>query len=106
MTDWRDEAACLNSPILFDDPDYDPTDRGAIRARREAQAKEVCWGKCNVRVECLSDALKHETPGSAYNIRGGMTGDERRALLKKQARDRDRQKKREARLAEKEMVAA
>lgn len=106
MTDWRDEARCLNEPILFDDPDDDPTHRGAVKARREAQAKEICWGKCQVRLECLSEALRYETPGSAYNIRGGMTGDERKALLKKQARERDREKKREARIKEKELVAA
>lgn len=104
MSDWRDEAACLNDPIPFDDPD--PSDRGPIKAAREAAAKEVCWGKCNVRQECLSSALAHESPAHAYNIRGGMTGDERKEFLRKQAKERDRQKKREKRLQEKAMAAA
>lgn len=104
MSDWRDEAACLNDPIPFDDPE--PSDRGPTKMKREAEAKEICFTVCNVREECLNDALKDETPSFAFNIRGGMTGDERRSLLRKQARERDKQKKREARLREKEMAAA
>lgn len=104
MSDWRDEAACLNDPIPFDDPD--PNDRGPTKMKREADAKEICNTLCNVREECLNEALIHETPSSAYNIRGGMSGDERRSLLRKRARERDKQNKREARRREKEMAAA
>lgn len=74
--------------------------------KREADAKDVCLTLCNVREECLNDALKDETPSSAYNIRGGMSGDERKSLLRKRAREKDKQKKREARRREKEMAAA
>lgn len=104
MSDWREEAACLNDPIPFDDPD--PNDRGPTRMKREADAKEICHTRCYVREECLTEALKYETPSSAYNIRGGMSGDERKALLRKQARERDKQNKREARRKAKETVAA
>lgn len=104
MSDWREEAACLNDPIPFDDPE--PNDRGPVKMKREADAKEICHTKCYVREECLNEALKHETPSFAWNIRGGMTGDERKSLLRKRTRDRDKQKKREARIKEKEMAAA
>lgn len=104
MSDWRDEAACLNDPIPFDEPDA--ADRGAGRAVREAQAKRICHEKCNVRIECLNDALSTETPSFAWHIRGGMTGDERKVILRKRAKERDRQKKREKRLKEKAMAAA
>lgn len=103
MFDWRVEAVCLNDPIPFDDPE--PMDRGPIKMRREALAKEICWGQCTVRLECLGDALRDESPSHAYNIRGGMTGDERKALLRKAARDRDKQNKREKRLQEKAVAA-
>ena len=104
MSDWREEAACLNDPIPFDDPD--PNDRGPTRMKREADAKEICHTKCYVREECLTEALKYETPSSAYNIRGGLSGDERKVILRKQARERDMKKKREARRRAKEMAAA
>lgn len=104
MSDWREEAACLNDPIPFDDPD--PNDRGPTRMKREADAKGICHTKCYVREECLTEALKYETPSSAYNIRGGMTGDERKVILRKRAREKDKQKKREARRKAKETVAA
>lgn len=104
MLDWRVEAACLNDPIPFDDPD--PNDRGPTKMKREADAKDVCLTLCNVRQDCLEDALKDETPSSAYNIRGGMSGDERKALLRKRTRERSKQKKHEALSDAKETVAA
>lgn len=104
MSDWREEAACLNDPIPFDDPD--PNDRGPTKMKREADAKEICHTRCYVREECLAEALKYETPSFAWNIRGGMTGDERKVILRKQAREKDKQKKREARRKAKEMAAA
>lgn len=107
MSDWRDEAACLNDPIPFDEPD--PQDRGIVKTLREAEAKKICNTKCYVREECLEDALKDETPAFAWHIRGGLTGDERKVILRKRAKERDRQKKREKRLKEKrekEMAAA
>lgn len=89
MADWRDEAACANDPIPFDDPE--PLDQGSIRLRREAEARAICWNKCNVRMECLDDALKDESQSTAYNIRGGRTADERKSML----RGRVRRKKKE-----------
>lgn len=86
MSDWRVEAACLNDPIPFDTPD--PEDRGPTKAAREAEAKRICHEVCTVRLECLSDALPFETQGTAYNIRGGMTPDERKALLRNRTRKR------------------
>ena len=86
MSDWRVEAACLNNPIPFDTPD--PEDRGPTKAAREGEAVRVCREVCNVRKECLDDALGFETQGTAYNIRGGMTPDERKALLRNRTRKR------------------
>ena len=87
MADWRDEAACINDPIPFDTPD--PEDRGEEKRERERKARNVCRTKCNVRRECLDDALSFETQSTAYNIRGGKTPEERKAIL----RNRTRKKK-------------
>lgn len=94
MSDWRHEAACINDPIPFDDPE--PVDRGPARLRREAQAVAVCLEKCHVRDECLEDALIHETTAMAFNIRGGKTPDQRKNLI----RQRQRRRKKEMALRE------
>lgn len=44
-------------------------------------AKSIC-GQCEVRVECLDAALTRETTEYAYGIYGGLTGAERKRLLK------------------------
>lgn len=89
MSDWRDEAACVNDPIPFDTPD--PEDKGATKHRREAQAVAVCMEKCKVRKECLDDALIHETQSTAYNIRGGKTPEERKAILRRRTRNKKKE---------------
>jgi len=104
MTDWRDEARCINDPIPWDTPDNN--ERGAEKYAREAAAKQICNEVCTVTDICLADALKDEGPSNAYNVRGGMTPDERKELLRLRVRQRDLDKKRQKRIEQKEMVAA
>jgi WhiB family redox-sensing transcriptional regulator len=69
-------AACRTA-----DPDlFFGSDREFVTARqkREAEAKAVCAG-CPVRDACLAYALDS---GQDYGIWGGLTEDERRALLR------------------------
>lgn len=89
MLDWRVEAACLNDPLPFDTPD--PEDKGSTKRRREAQALAVCLEKCNVRQECLDDALRMESQSTAYNIRGGKTPEERKAILRRRTRNKKKE---------------
>ena len=48
------------------------------RKQREAEAKAICAG-CPVRDACLAYALD---TGEAYGVWGGLSEDERRALLR------------------------
>lgn len=104
MYDWREEAWCLDDPYLWDTPDS--YERGTAKRVREAEATNICNTKCPVVQECLADALSFETPGSAYNVRGGKTPDERKAILKEIARQRDIENKRKKRLEAKEAALA
>lgn len=82
MADYRDRARCRNEdPELF----Y-PLGEGRAFAEQIAEAKEVCEA-CPVRAECLEDALARREPDGIW---GGLTADERRALLRRQ-RDQRRQ---------------
>lgn len=72
--DWWDDAACRGlGPFLF----FGPDDRESIaqRRRREINAKRHCEA-CEVRVDCLADALRFNDEG----IRGGLTRYERGQL--------------------------
>jgi len=71
---WRLLGNCAD-----EDPDVmypPPRDRYGIR-----QARDVCGG-CPVTVKCLTDAIEAQ---DWNGIRGGMTGDERRAYAKQVA---------------------
>jgi hypothetical protein len=57
---------------------------------REAIARGLCGG-CTVRQECLEDELRFDTLTTAWGIRGGLTADERRSLLRKRQRTRREQ---------------
>ncbi|WP_282204666.1 WhiB family transcriptional regulator [Kitasatospora fiedleri] len=73
--DWQLEGSCrtVGSEVFFR-----PANEGRAEAReREQAAKRVCGG-CPVRLECRRYALATREP---YGVWGGLTEDERRALL-------------------------
>lgn len=89
MGDWQHDARCVDDPILFDTPD--PEDRGSAKLTRERAAKAICLSKCMVREQCLEASLMFETQSTAYNVRGGMTPDERKVLLRNRTRNRKKE---------------
>lgn len=73
--DWRVHAACRSvDPSTFYQSD---NERGPARTRRESDAKAVC-AACPVIQECLRWALAAR---EVHGIWGGLTGEERHALL-------------------------
>lgn len=64
---WQEQALCAQS-----DPDAWFPEKGA--STREA--KRIC-GRCEVRVECLEDALARD---ERYGIRGGLSERQRRNM--------------------------
>jgi WhiB family redox-sensing transcriptional regulator len=74
--DWMLAAACRGRTDLFFAPDE--SESRSERRRREARAKTVC-NACEVRVDCLKEALEQE---ERFGIWGGLTERERRALLR------------------------
>ncbi|MFE9561263.1 WhiB family transcriptional regulator [Streptomyces sp. NPDC006487] len=72
---WQLRAACraLGSNRFF----HPAGERGEDREERDAAAKRVCAG-CPVREACLEHALRTREP---YGVWGGLTEEERRALL-------------------------
>lgn len=73
--DWQLEALCRNADSdIFFHPDHE---RGDVRLRREARAKEACR-RCPVLESCRQHALSVHEP---YGIWGGMTVRERAAEL-------------------------
>lgn len=64
-TGWVELAACSKA-----DTEGFFADEGTATARR------ICGG-CEVRPECLYDALARETKSTRYGIRGGLTAKER-----------------------------
>jgi|GEM_PF-580653 hypothetical protein len=75
LWDWQLVAACrgVDSSLFF----HPEGERGAARSAREAAAKEVCM-RCPVRAECAAHALAVREP---YGVWGGLTEDEREAML-------------------------
>ncbi|MFC5172574.1 sigma-70 family RNA polymerase sigma factor [Streptomyces sp. NPDC102402] len=67
VVDWSSLAACRTT-----DPD-----ELFVQGTAQLRAKEVCTG-CQVRTECLADALDNRVE---FGVWGGMTEQERRALL-------------------------
>ena len=70
--DWRDLAACLHT---------DPESFFPEASNADAYARRVC-ACCPVRAECLEDALA-PAQDRQHGIRGGLSANQRRALLVK-----------------------
>lgn len=74
--EWQDSAACRGTDVSSF---YSPArERGRAKEARERRARQVCSG-CPVRVECAKFAL---AIGERFGVWGGMTDQERRAVLK------------------------
>jgi WhiB family redox-sensing transcriptional regulator len=73
--DWQSLAACrgLDTSIFY----HPENERGPTRDRREREAKQICRA-CPVLEPCLHWALDFREP---YGIWGGMSVEERQALL-------------------------
>jgi WhiB family redox-sensing transcriptional regulator len=73
--DWQVRAACrgIDTSVFF----HPDNERGPSRMRREKQAKAVC-ASCPVISECRRWALAAREP---YGVWGGLSVDEREALL-------------------------
>ncbi|MEU9079272.1 WhiB family transcriptional regulator [Kitasatospora sp. NPDC004745] len=72
---WQLDGACraADSSIFF----HPANERGVAATARERAAKAVC-ARCPVRAECRRHALATR---ERYGVWGGLTEDERRALL-------------------------
>lgn len=78
--DWRHRAVCRD-----EDPElFFPVGSGGPPLQQIAEAKAVCR-RCEVASECLAWALE---TGQDAGVWGGMTEDERRALRRRNARQR------------------
>ena len=77
---WQIKAACRGPHAsLFFPPAY--FERKDEKEVREANAKSIC-GQCRVRRNCLDYAIRIREP---HGIWGGLTENERRMLLARQA---------------------
>lgn len=77
--DWQMRAACRGIDTAnFYHPE---NERGASRLRREMNAKAIC-ATCPVIQSCLRWALEAREP---YGVWGGLSVEEREALLAKQS---------------------
>lgn len=75
LWDWQLHAACrgMASSFFF----HPEGERGPARARREAQAKAVCF-QCPAMAACRDHALRVHEP---YGIWGGLSESERTQML-------------------------
>ena len=75
LWDWQLHAACrgMASSFFF----HPEGERGPARARREAQAKAVCF-ECPAMASCRAHALQVHEP---YGIWGGLSEGERAQML-------------------------
>jgi len=82
--DWRESAACLGQGELFFAPDGEHHRAETVEQQklREHDAKRLC-GRCPVRLDCLEAAL---TKPEKEGLWGGLTAEERRAILRRRAR--------------------
>jgi WhiB family redox-sensing transcriptional regulator len=79
---WRSEAACTDHhPDLFFPSEDAPAELVRVQ---EATAKAICRS-CPVAGICLSTALGQ---GLAYGVWGGLSADDRRAVLAARSRPR------------------
>ena len=77
--EWQYQGACRDLPAqMFFHPDGE---RGPSRRDRESAAKAVC-AICPVLVACRTHALTLQEP---YGIWGGLSEDDRAAILRKQS---------------------
>lgn len=75
LWDWQLKASCRSvDPESFFHPEGE---RGSSRVSRDQSAKAVC-AVCPVLKECARHALKVREP---YGVWGGMTEDEREAVI-------------------------
>ena len=75
LWDWQLRGSCRTvDPNLFFHPEGE---RGASRAARDRSAKQVCLS-CPVRPQCAAHALAVREP---YGVWGGMSEDDREAIL-------------------------
>lgn len=76
--EWMEGAECTKAVQLGGiSPDYfDAGSESASTRQMQQAAKKIC-DMCNVRVECLTYAIKNEEP---YGTWGGKTAEERRGL--------------------------
>jgi WhiB family redox-sensing transcriptional regulator len=79
---WWDHAACRGQDASsFFAPSY--FEKREEKLAREAVAKSIC-SRCPVRGECLEYALATR---EAHGVWGGLNEMERRALLRRRARE-------------------
>lgn len=87
--DWRHRAECLSEdPELFFPVGAETGSPSGPAKQQIEEAKAVCE-RCDVKERCLSWALEI---GIEHGVFGGMTGYERRALIRRNARLRARVK--------------
>src|SRR5438876_4403269 len=80
--DWRHPAVCLD-----EDPElFFPIGNIGPAIMQIEEAKQVCR-RCDVREQCLAWALE---AGQDHGVWGGLSEDERRALKRRNARNRVR----------------
>lgn len=80
--DWRHKAACLT-----EDPElFFPVGNTGPALQQIEDAKKICQ-TCEVIDQCLSWALE---AGQDHGVWGGMSEDERRAIKRRNARNRVR----------------
>ena len=77
---WQIKAACRgpHASLFFPPAHFERKDEKEIR---ESNAKGIC-GQCRVRRDCLDYAIRIREP---HGIWGGLTENERRILLARQA---------------------
>jgi WhiB family redox-sensing transcriptional regulator len=81
--DWRHKAECLDEdPELF----FPIGGNTAWALVQQEEAKQVCR-RCDVREQCLAWALE---AGQDHGVWGGLSEDERRALKRRNGRQRTR----------------